>query len=57
MIYCVIKFNYLTTSKFDEFKRILDSASSKRIRYAALITAALDVVLFWPKFLIKDIMN
>lgn len=56
MVYCVIKFNYITTSKLDELKRILDSASSKRVRYAALITAALDLVLFWPKFLIEDII-
>ena len=56
MIYCVIKFNYITTSKLDELKRILNTASSKRMRYAALITAALDVVLFWPKFLIEDII-
>lgn len=56
IIYCVIKFNYITTSKLDELKRILDSASSKRVRYTALITAALDVVLFWPKFLIEDII-
>lgn len=56
MVYCVIKFNYITTSKLDELKRILDSASNKRVRYTALITAALDVVLFWPKFLIEDII-
>lgn len=54
MIYCVIKMNYITTAKLDELKRILDSASSKRVRYAAMITAALYLVLFWPKFLIED---
>lgn len=56
MIYCVIKFNYITTTRLDELKRILNTASSKRMRYAALITAALDVILFWPKFLIEDII-
>lgn len=54
--YCIIKFIYITISKPDELKRILNTASSKRMRYAALITAALDVVLFWPKFLIEDIV-
>lgn len=54
--YCIIKFIYITISKPDELKRILDSASSKRVRYAALITAALDVIVFWPKFLIEDII-
>ena len=54
--YCIIKFIYITISKPDELKRILDSASSKRVKYAALITTALDVIVFWPKFLIEDII-
>ena len=54
--YCIIKFIYITISKPDELKCILDSASSKRVKYAALITAALDVIVFWPKFLIEDII-
>lgn len=56
MLYCVAVFNYLTTSKLDELKRILDSASSKRMKYRVIILSMIIVVLFWPKFLIENII-
>lgn len=57
MIYCAIKADYIMSSRLDELKRILNTASSKWMKYTALITAALDVIVFWPKFLLEDLMK
>lgn len=55
MIYCVIMFNYITTSRLDEFKNALNSASSERMKYRVIIFSMIIVALFWPKFLIENL--
>ena len=55
MIYCVIKFNYITTSKLDELNEILNRTSKPWMKYASMIAASLYLIVFWPMFLIGDI--
>ena len=55
IIYCVIMFNYLTTSRLDEFKNALNSASSEQMKYRAIIFSMIIVALFWPNFLIENL--
>ena len=56
MLYCVSVFYYLTTSRLDEFKNALNSANSKRMKHRVIILSMIIVVLFWPKFLIENII-
>ena len=56
MIYCVIKFNYLTTSRFDELNEILNRANKPWIKYVSMVVASLYLIIFWPKYLIEDII-
>ena len=56
MIYCVIKFNYLTTSRLDELNEILNRANKPWIKYVSMVVASLYLIVFWPKYLIEDII-
>lgn len=56
MLYCVIKFNYITTSRPDELNKILNRANKQWMKYASIFAASLYIVVFWPKFLIGDVI-
>lgn len=53
--YCIIKFNYITTSKLDELNEILNRANKPWMKYASMVSASLYLIVLWPKFLIGDI--